>query len=301
MTRFRTPNGGPNSITLPIDPLGLNPSTVFAIAVPPLANLDAESFSRPNPLLGAFTIFDSTAASTYHSFQATATKRFSQGHQFGAAYTWSHAIDDVSDVFDIAGAFVLPQDDRAPGLERGNANFDIRHRIALSSTGNLPLLHRYNDDKGAAGFLMGGWQYSTFMTYQTGQPFTVNTSYDVNMDGNLTDRIDTLNGLALVDSRQQKLRLTTNPTALLALLGNNGRVGRNVFRASGVAKTDFALVKNFNVSEGQSVLFRVEAFNLFNRTHFAIPVRVLEAPSFGSSVDTSLNPRQIQFALKYVF
>ena len=113
------------------------------------------------------------------------------------------------------------------------------------------MLHRYNDDKGAAGFLMGGWQYSTFMTYQTGQPFTVNTSYDVNMDGNLTDRIDTLNGLALVDSRQQKLRLTTNPTALLALLGNNGRVGRNVFRASGVAKTDFALVKNFNVSEGQ--------------------------------------------------
>jgi hypothetical protein len=165
----------------------------------------------------------------------------------------------------------------------------------------LPLLHRYNDDKGAAGFLMGGWQYSTFMTYQTGQPFTVNTSYDINMDGNLTDRIDTLNGLALVDGRQQKLRLTANPTALLAVFGANGRVGRNVFRASGVARTDFALVKNFSVSDGQSVLFRVEAFNLFNRTHFAIPVRMLEAPSFGSSVDTSLNPRQIQFALKYVF
>ncbi|HKQ76442.1 MAG TPA: carboxypeptidase-like regulatory domain-containing protein [Blastocatellia bacterium] len=301
LTRFRTPNGGPNSITLPIDPLGLTVNPVFAFAIPPLANLGAESFSRPNPLLGAFTIFDSSAASTYNSFQATATKRFSQGYQFGAAYTWSHAIDDVSDVFDVAGSFVLAQDDRALDLERGNANFDIRHRIALSSTGNLPLLHRYNDDKGAAGFLMGGWQYSTLMTFQTGQPFTVNTSYDVNMDGNLTDRIDTLSGLALVDNRRQKLRLTTNSTGLLADLGANGRVGRNVFRASGVARTDFALVKNFNVSDGQSVLFRVEAFNLFNRSHFAIPVRVLEAPSFGSSVDTSLNPRQIQFALKYVF
>jgi hypothetical protein len=148
---------------------------------------------------------------------------------------------------------------------------------------------------------MGGWQYSTFMTFQTGQPFTVNTSNDVNMDGNLTDRIDTLNGLASIDSRRQKLRLTTNSTDLLASLGRNGSVGRNFFRASGVARTDFALIKNFNVTEGQSVLLRVEAFNLFNRTHFAIPVRVLEAPSFGSSVDTSLNPRQIQFALKYVF
>ncbi|MGH9937294.1 MAG: hypothetical protein ACREAM_13690, partial [Blastocatellia bacterium] len=301
LTRFRTPNGGPNSVTLPIDPLGLAPNPLFAVALPPLSDPNANRFSRPNPLLGAYTIFDSSAASTYHSFQATATKRFAQGYQFGAAYTWSHAIDDVSDVFDVAGAFVLPQDDRALGLERGDANFDVRHRLAFSSTGNLPFLHRYNDDKGAAGFLLGGWQYATFITYQTGQPFTVNTSYDINMDGNLTDRIDTLNGLALINSRQQKLQLTANSATLLAALGANGRVGRNVFRAGGVAKTDFALAKNFNVREGQFVLFRVEAFNVFNRTHFAIPVRVLEAPSFGSSVDTLLNPRQVQFALKYVF
>src|SRR5262249_6509118 len=122
LTRLRTPNGGPNSITLPIDPLGLTGKPVY-LALPPLADLSAVSFSRPNPLLGAYTIFDSSAASIYHSFQATAMKRFSHGYQFGAAYTWSHAIDDVSDVFDVAGAFVTPQDDRALNLERGNANF----------------------------------------------------------------------------------------------------------------------------------------------------------------------------------
>ncbi|MCI0523839.1 MAG: carboxypeptidase-like regulatory domain-containing protein, partial [Acidobacteria bacterium] len=301
LTRFRTPNGGPNSITLPIDPLALTPNPVFAIALPPLSDIEGNRFSRPNPLLGAYTIFDSSAASTYHSFQATATKRFSRGYQFGAAYTWSHAIDDVSDVFDVAGAFVLPQDDRALNLERGDANFDVRHRFVLSSTGNLPFLHRYNDDKGAAGFLLGGWQYATFMTYQTGQPYTVNTSYDINMDGNLTDRLDTLNGLSLIEDRRRKLQLTTNPSTLLAALGANGRIGRNFFRANGVANTDLAVIKNFNVREGQFVMFRFEAFNLFNRTHFAIPVRILESPSFGQSIDTLLNPRQIQFALKYVF
>jgi hypothetical protein len=301
LTRFRTPNGGANSVTLPIDPLGLLPNPIFAIALPPLSNLSTGTLSRPNPLLGAYTVFDSSAASNYHSLQTTLTKRFGQGYQFSAAYTWSHAIDDVSDVFDVAGAFVLPQDDRALGLERGNANFDVRHRFALSVIGNLPFLNRFNDDKGVAGFLLGGWQFSSFATFQTGQPFTVNTSYDVNLDGNFTDRIDTVGGLTEIDSRQQRLRLTAAPTSLLAALGSNGRVGRNTFRASGVAKTDFALVKNFTVRQGQFVVFRVEAFNAWNRTHFAIPVRVLEAPSFGSSVDTLINPRQIQFALKYIF
>jgi len=301
LTRFRTPNGGANSVTLPIDPLGVLLDPVFAIALPPLSDLNTGRLSRPNPLLGAYTVFDSSAASNYHSLQTTLTKRFAQGYQLSAAYTWSHAIDDVSDVFDLAGASVLPQDDRALRLERGDANFDVRHRFALSAIGNLPFLNRFNDDKGVSGFLFGGWQFSSFMTFQTGQPFTVNTSYDVNLDGNFTDRIDTVSGLTEIDSRQQRLRLTTAPTSLLAALGSNGRVGRNTFRASGVAKTDFALVKNFTVRQGQFVVFRVEAFNVWNRTHFAIPVRVLEAPSFGSSVDTLINPRQIQFALKYIF
>jgi hypothetical protein len=301
LTRFRTPNGGPNSVTLPIDPLGLTQNPVFAVALPPLSDLNAGRFSRPNANLGAFTIFDSSASSIYHSLQTTLTKRFARGYQLTGAYAWSHAIDDVSDVFDVAGAFVLPQDDRALALERGNASFDIRHRFALSAIGNLPLLHRFNAQKGAKGALLGGWQFASLMTYQTGQPFTVNTSYDVNLDGNLTDRIDTLSGLAIIDSRQQKLRLNANPVSLLAPLGSNGRIGRNTFRAGGVARTDVALMKNFSIGQSQFIVFRFEAFNVFNRTHFAIPVRVLESPGFGRSVDTLVNPRQIQFALKYVF
>lgn len=307
LTRFRTPNGGPNSVTLPIDPLGLtyDPGSLlpplFALALPPLSDLDGGRFSRPNPNLGAYTIFDSSAASTYHSLQTTLTKRFAQGYQLTAAYTWSHALDDVSDVFDVAGAFALAQDDRVLRAERASANFDIRHRFALSLVGNLPLLERFNDNRGARGFLLGGWQFASLLTFQTGQPFTVNTSFDVNTDGNLTDRPDTLTGLTMVDDRRVKLNLNAAPTSLLAALGQNGRIGRNTFRASGVARTDLAVVKNFRLRGGHFLVFRAEAFNAWNRTHFGIPVRVLEAPSFGRAVDTLLNPRQIQFALKYVF
>src|SRR5262249_57863314 len=55
LTRFRTPNGGPNSITAPIDPLGLTPNPVFALAIPPLANRNTYSPPRPNPLPGPYT------------------------------------------------------------------------------------------------------------------------------------------------------------------------------------------------------------------------------------------------------
>jgi hypothetical protein len=296
---------------VPIDPLALSapnydpskPDTfpLIAIALPPLSDLNNQKFSRPNPALGAYTIFDSSAASTYHSLQLTVTKRFARGHQLTAAYTWSHAIDDVSDVFDVAGAYVLPQDDRALGAERASANFDVRHRVAISTIGNAPFLGRFNDAKGAKGLILGGWQYASFTTYQTGQPFTVNSSYDINLDGNLTDRLNTLNGLTTVDDRRVRLQLNAPATSLLAPISSNGAVGRNTFRASGIAKTDFTIIKNIQLSGGRIIVFRAEAFNIWNRTHFGIPVRVLEAPSFGQSVDTLINPRQIQFALKYVF
>jgi hypothetical protein len=301
LTRFRTPNGGSNSITIPLDPLALRADPLTAIALPPLGNLNSAAPTRPTRELGAYTIFDSSAASNYHSLQTSLTKRYAQGFQFSGAYTLSHAIDDVSDVFDLAGAFALPQDDRNLLAERASANFDIRHRFVLSLVSNVPGLHQLNNKEGAAGWLFGNWQLSALLAAQTGQPYTVNTSYDVNLDGNLTDRLNTLEGLRIVNERKNRLALNAISTRLLAPLGANGSIGRNAFRTSGVFKTDVALFKNFRLRGEQSLLLRVEAFNLFNRTHFAIPVRILEAPSFGSATETSLNARQLQFALKYIF
>ena len=181
LTRFRTPNGGPNSINIPFDILGSLPNPRFTIALPPLGDRSSAQPTRPNAQLGAYTIFDNSAASNYNSLQVSLTKRYSQGYQFTAAYTLSHAIDDVSDVFDVAGAFTLAQDDRNLLAERASANFDVRHRFVWSAVGNVPLLHYFNDAQGAAGALFGNWQFAALSTYQTGQPFTVNSSYDINL------------------------------------------------------------------------------------------------------------------------
>jgi len=305
LTRFRTPNGGLSSPTVVLSPAGVG----SAIAPLSLEN-NRPDFGRLNRALGAYTIFDSSANSSYHALQASLTKRFTSGFQFTAAYTYSHAIDDVSDVFDLAGAFNLPQDDRNLRAEHGNANFDLRHRFVLSTVSNVPFLRRFNTAGGIKRLLLGGWQTASISTYQTGQPFTVNTSYDINLDGNLTDRLNTTNGLLQPDSRQERLRATVPLTSLLPQVVNlvtgqvtprNGAVGRNTFRAGSIINTDFTLIKNFRLKEGQDLVLRIEAFNFWNRTQFGIPVRILEAPSFGRAVDTVLPARQVQVALKYVF
>lgn len=300
LTRFRTPNGGPLSITLPINPIGIGEKPILAVALPPLSNVDGRK-TRPNPALGSYTIFDSSAGSTYHSFQSSLSRQFSRGYQFTSTYTWSHAIDDVSDIFDVGGASALPQDDLELSLERASAGFDIRHRFTLGVVGPLPFSSIFDRGKGAGRWLFGGWQWAAISTFQTGQPFTVNTSYDVNLDGNLTDRIDSLTGLSAVQSGPSILQLSGSPLNLLAALGTNGRVSRNSFRAPGIYRTDLSLSRNIKLGGDHYLTLRIEAFNLFNRTHFAIPVRVVEAPSFGRAVNTLVNPRQIQFALKYTF
>ena len=91
LIRFRTPNGGPNSPTFPLDPLGLtqgNTALPPAVALPPLS-LSSPTISRPVAGLGAYTVFDSSAASSYHSLQASLTRRFSGGRQITAAYIFA--------------------------------------------------------------------------------------------------------------------------------------------------------------------------------------------------------------------
>jgi hypothetical protein len=135
----------------------------------------------------------------------------------------------------------------------------------------------------------------------SGQPFTVNSIFDVNLDGNLTDRLNTTNGLVNTGNRQQPLLLTVPPVTLLAPVGSDGAVTRNTFRAGGVVELDIAGVKRVAISGGQVLHFRVEIFNLLNRANFAIPVRYLEAPAFGQATSTITPGRRVQFSLKFLF
>lgn len=244
----------------------------------------------------ARTLFESSASSSYNSLQIEVRK---QGRvlRFGSAFTYSHTIDDASDFFDNAGAFALPQNSVRMS-ERASSNFDVRLRSVTHFVLDIPSL---NGNK-----LMSGWQMAGIITAQTGQPYTVNSAIDVNRDGNLTDRLNRTDLLVRGDSsggerNQLVLPEGVSPFALLAAPGQDGAIGRNTFRTSGLFTVDMSIGRNFNLGERQKLLLRTEVFNLFNHTHFGIPVRILEAPSFGSSVNTTVPARRLQFSLKFTF
>ncbi|MBD0325965.1 MAG: hypothetical protein ICV68_06025, partial [Pyrinomonadaceae bacterium] len=306
LIRFTTPNLGQNVILVPfdfeatvIDSTG-NPNFTprfSGVAIPP-------GFGRPTSGVGAVNIFETTAESRYDSLQLQLRGRlkFITTTQFQVSYTFSKTTDDVSDVFDLAGAPALPQNSLTFAGERGPANFDVRHRFSYNTISTLP---SFSNRSPVLRFLLGSLQFASTTTFQSGQPFTVNSIFDVNLDGNLTDRLDNINGITVTGNRAQPLVLSqqvrNNPGLVLAALGEDGSIGRNSFRAGNFMLSNIAIIKNFAITENQRLIFRMDVFNLFNRANYGIPVRFLEAPGFGQATDTVTPARRIQFALKYSF
>ncbi|HEY0375480.1 MAG TPA: carboxypeptidase-like regulatory domain-containing protein [Pyrinomonadaceae bacterium] len=296
LLRLTTPNGGSNLTLRTTNFLAPTSPLFFPF---PIATGVAERVARPNALAGAVNIYESSANSRYDSLQAQLRGRFFRRLQYQVSYTLSKATDDVSDVFDLAGASALPQDSFDLRAERGPSNFDARHRFSYNFIYDFP-----NPGDGRSRLyrsFLGGLQIAGTGTFQTGQPFTVNTIYDVNLDGNLTDRLNSTAGIERTGDRRQPLRLTVDPATLRAALGQNGQVGRNTFRAGNILELDLALIKRFAITERQGLIFRVEVFNFINRANFGVPVRFLEAPGFGQATETVTPGRRIQFSLKYDF
>jgi hypothetical protein len=272
LLRFATPNLGLNAIPvvtgLQFDAT-LSPG-FLGLTIPPAGE-------RPFPLLGSFTSIESDANSSYHALQLQAVKRFSRRYQFTTAYTWSHAIDEVSDLFDLAGSTALPQDSFDRRAERADANFDVRHRFVYSFIWDLPLWEQSK--------IWGGWQFASIGTFQTGQPYSLLFCCEINQDGNLTDRI--------------------TPGLTLA-----GSAPRNSLRAPGIQTVDVSLNKMFRFSERQNLEFRTEVFNLANHPNFGIPLHQLFFGGFNIGIrpatedifiDTRVPSRTIQFGLKFNF
>jgi hypothetical protein len=304
--RFSTPNFGPNSILVPVffDVLNQNednpndPSDFvgeprfFGFAVPPQGD-------RPTSGIGSVSRFETTAKSQYDALQVQARGRFRRGFQFQASYTLSKTTDNVSDVFDLAGAFALPQNSMTNRGERAPANFDARHRLTYNFIYELP---GFAEQHKFVRALFGNLRIAGLGSVQSGPPFTVNSTLDVNFDGNLTDRLDTTDGLAITGNGRRPLLLTTNvPTSLLAPFGSDGHIGRNTFRAGDIVSLNMAFIKDYHITERQQLTLRVEVFNFINRANFGIPIRFLEAPGFGRATNTVTPARRVQFALKYSF
>ncbi len=123
-----------------------------------------------------------TGTSDYNALSVNLRKRFSAGYEFLVSYTWSHAIDDSTDVVSTADA---PQNNFNPNAERSTSTFDQRHRLVLSGV--------YNAGRQTGnGFMdraVSGWTVAPIIEIASGRPFNVVTGTDTNFDFDpLTDR-----------------------------------------------------------------------------------------------------------------
>jgi len=123
----------------------------------------ARPFSAKFPWISFVNMMTNDTHSNYNSMQATLTKRMSHGVSFTAGYTYAHGLDNGS----LNRFALIPQNANDPGAEYGNSDFDVRHRLTLTGTYNIP---------GINGFaqLLKGWQINGILTLQSSQPWTVN-------------------------------------------------------------------------------------------------------------------------------
>jgi outer membrane receptor protein involved in Fe transport len=109
--------------------------------------------------------------SSYHALQMRYDGRFSRQWNYGFSYTYSHAIDNSSEVFSFDGgnSVAVAQNplDITSG-ERGNSGFDARHAFAANFLWELPFMR---EQKGFLGRIVGGWQVNSIFRLQGGRPF----------------------------------------------------------------------------------------------------------------------------------
>ena len=260
-------------------------------------------YSGAYPTLAAINDVESIANSEYNSMQASIRQSFWHGVTAQFAYTWSHAIDNGSN-----GRNTLPANSYDMRSERGNAAFDIRHIFTTFISYDVPSAKRWKQ-------LTGGWQLNSLITAHTGEPIDLRAGTNVSLSGDSLDRVNLIGDpyAGVVQPTSGTAVRYFNPAAFATpAAGTFGNLGRNALYGPGFGAMDFSVFKSNKITERISTQFRVEIFNIFNRTNYANPgTSLASSTSFGLMTSTRNGgsapgigfgePRNAQLALKIIF
>jgi hypothetical protein len=284
---------GNHGIWEPVQNTGVN---AFGFANLPLA--------APDPRLGTVTEVGSYATSSYNGLTVSFQRRFS-ALQIQANYTWSHALDEISNSgflpfnFNTNSSILNPQD--PSDLHRynyGNADYDVRHYFSLNYVWNTP---RISGWKG----LLAEWTVSGTLFTRTGYPFTA-------VDSAATGIVNGQNFATSAGGGPQIFANFANPSPIncdsdavnapclsqsqftpAGLTFGNQR--RNQLYGPRFFDTDLTVMKNFKIPRWEAGTFGVglQFFNILNHTNFDQPISDVQDPQFGTIVNTVNVPTSI--------
>ncbi len=237
------------------------------------------------PWAGFSYFMENKANSNYNALQVTLTQKSFHGLNFLAGYTWGHAID----VGATNNRSAYAQDSNNYPGDRGNGDYDIRNRFTLSLSYDLPNFK--------APLQMGkGWQVTSILNLQSGEPFNYYDSFDdISGTGWLLDRWNFFGkpsdihwGLTQQatyiypgDSEPRCVAHASigqlqnwgcfvegNSVITPPEPGQFGNMGRNVFVGPPFKNWDMSVTKAWNLSERMKLQLRGEFFNILNHTNF---------------------------------
>ena len=287
---------------------------------------DRRALSFLNPAfeneIGRIGTRDNGGTQNYHGMLVSATYRTPRGINVNANYTFSHCIGDYlgrsngSFGTSVDQTFQDPNDRRR---DRGNCEMDQRQNFNLTGVAETPKFASR-----MLSLLGSGWRSSGIYRLNTaGSLFNVNqatglrtvtlgaaagsiNSSAASVDRCLCDvsgqRPNQVLGNVYLNTSGRPSTQWLNPAAFaLPALGTLGNMGRATLKLPTFWQFDMALSRVFKVREAQTVEFRVEAFNVLNSFRpGTIDTNLSSVNTFGKIL-TSLDPRILQFALKYVF
>jgi hypothetical protein len=236
----------------------------------------------------------------YNSLELSA--RHTSGRlEFSAAYTYGKSLDQSSNIGEEVNPF-------NPALSYGLSAFDVKHNFVISYEYQLPFDRFFKPDR-----LTTGWSASGISHLASGFPITMVNNGDNSLIGTNPNGINN-SSIDEPDYGGGSLHLSRNPrtngnnyfdtTAFtMNALGTPGTARRRFFYGPGADNFDTAVAKKLSLTESKSLLFRVEAFNVFNHTQFNGPSSVdgnIGSNTFGKAISAA-PPRIMQAALKLNF
>lgn len=263
---------------------------------------DRREGQHPQPGADQFTRA-TDVNSNYNALVVRFIERLSHGLELQAGYTYGKSIDTASGL----QGTDQPQNNYDLRGERGLSDFDIRHRFVVSSMWELPFGPGHTwANEGIAARVLGGWQASNILTFETGQPLTAVLATALSGTGsNGTDRPNLIaspnlpagerspdqwfNAAALVPPP-----VYSDSQGAFSVVGNEGR---NVVTGPGFSDWDLSLARRFKLNERSGITFRSDFFNLANHPNFDRPGLIVGTSNFGR-ITSAENAREVQFALR---
>jgi hypothetical protein len=276
----------------------------------------SQFYLRNYPQFDKLYYGSNTAKSWYDSFQF-GIRKTTNHLNLRVYYTWSKSLDTMSS----DGQFyVAPSDSFQPKSDKAPSDFDRRHVLSAAWNYAIPFGRNRNTDSESpnwVGGVFGGWTFGALLVRQSGQRFTVTTGLQ-NLFAGVSGMADLDTGEDDTDASSAHGSRTMgaiyknagniywfNPTQAAYFtnpaVGEVGSSGRNSFIGPRYFNMDASLHKRFYLKDDRYVQLRIEAFNVFNNTHYGLPGTNLNRGDFGIISRTIGSPRSLQVALRLKF